>query len=281
MIGGIIGDIIGSVYEAHQWTSKDLPLIQNLPIDKSIVIPNFKDTKWIRTNYSWTDDTLCTLGLYKAYINKTDFAKTLQETCTKYMDDSIGFGKNFKNWLNDIEPYESYANGSIMRIGFIPFLNLSLSQKLRLGHEVTKISHNHLNSFQAVQDFITLCHVLKDDLKYKNYSKDCLLIYLNNQEFDLTVEEMHEENRFELNAVYTLCQAVSIVYESDSFEEVLRNSFYVGGDSDTLATVAGNIASIIYPISPDMMSIAELGIATNKEFYDLVSHFNDNYWIKF
>lgn len=281
MIGGIIGDVIGSVYEAHQWVSKDLPLIQTLPVDKTINIPNFKDTKWVRTNYGWTDDTLCTLGLYKAYIEKTDFAKTLQDVCVRNMNDSIGFGKNFKLWLDDIEPYNSYANGSIMRIGFIPFLPLSLSQKLTLGYEVTKISHNHLNSYQAVQDYITLCHALKEDLRYKDTSKQCLKTYLQNQEFDLTVEDMHEENRFELNAVYTLCQAVSIVYESNTFEEVLRNTFYVGGDSDTLATIACNIASIIYPIPEELMNTAEIAMATNKELYDLVVHFSEKYWTKF
>lgn len=281
MIGGIIGDVIGSVYEAHQWISKDLPFIQSLPVDKSLAVPNFKDTKWVRTNYGWTDDTLCTLGLYKAYVEKTDYATTLQDVCVRNMNDSIGFGKAFKSWLDDIEPYNSYANGSIMRIGFIPFLPLTLSQKLTLGYEVTKISHNHLNSFQAVQDYITLCHALKEDMKVNGVSKEVLKTYLLNQEFDLSVEQMHEDNRFELNAMYTLCQAVAIVYESNNFEEVLRNAFYVGGDSDTLATVAGNIASVIFSIPPYLMDVAEVSMATNKELYDLVVHFSENYWTKF
>lgn len=276
MIGGIIGDVIGSVYEAHQWTSKDLPLIQNLPVDKTINVPVFKDTKWVRTSYGWTDDTLCTLGLYKAYIEKTDFATTLQDVCVRNLNESIGFGKSFKNWLNDMKPYNSYANGCIMRIGFIPFLPLSLSKKLTLGHEVTKISHNHLNSYQAVQDYITLCHALKEDR-----SKEILKTYLKNQEFEFDVQKMHEDNRFELNSVYTLCQAVAIVYESKNFEEVLRNTFYVGGDSDTLATIACNIASIIYPIPSELMQTAQLAMSTNQELYDLVIHFSENYWEKF
>lgn len=281
MIGGIIGDVIGSVYEAHQWTSKDLPFIQPLPIDKTINVPVFKDTKWVRTSYGWTDDTLCTLGLYKAYTQKTDYATTLQDVCVRNLSDAIGFGKSFKNWLTDRAPYNSFANGCVMRIGFIPFLPLTLSKKLALGHEVTKISHNHLDSYQAVQDYITLCHALKEDVLNKDYSKSCLKTYLENQEFTLNVEAMHEKNKFELNSLYTLCQAVAIVHESNSFEEVLRNTFYVGGDSDTLATVAGNIASIIYPIPQDLMQIAELAMATNKELYDLVIHFSENYWVKF
>lgn len=197
------------------------------------------------------------------------------------MNESTGFGKNFQLWLDNIQPYQSYANGSIMRIGFIPFLPLSLSQKLTLGYEVTKISHNHPHSYQAVQNYITLCHALKEDLTYHDYSKGCLKTYLLNQEFDLTVEDMHKENCFELDALYTLSQAVSIVYESSSFEEVLRHSFYVGGDSDTIATVACNLASIIYQIPPELLRVAELSMATNQELYDLVVHFSENYWIKF
>ena len=116
MIGGIIGDVIGSVYEAHQWISKDLQLIQTLPVDKTFNVPIFKNTSWVRTSYGWTDDTLCTLGLYKAYIEQTDYATTLQDVCVRNINDSIGFGKSFKNWLTDMAPYNSYANGCIMRI---------------------------------------------------------------------------------------------------------------------------------------------------------------------
>ena len=146
---------------------------------------------------------------------------------------------------------------------------------------MTKISHNHLDSYQAVQDYIILCHALKEDMSKKDYSKECLKTYLQNKEFSLTVETMHQKKSFELNSLYTLSQAVAIVYESKSFEEVLRNTFYVGGDSDTLATVACNLASILYPIPQELMTIAELAMATNKELYDLVLHFSEKYWIKF
>lgn len=283
MIGGIIGDIIGSVYEAHQWASKELPLIQTLPIDKNVVIPLLKDTKWVRADYGWTDDTLCTLALYKAYIENTDFAETLKEICNRNVNDSIGFGKAFKSWLSEEipKPYNSFANGSIMRVGFIPFLNIPLSKKLRLGYEMTKISHNHLDSYQAVQDFIMIAHTLKEDVTNKDKSKDCLRVYLDNREFALTVEDMHKQNKFELNALSTLYQAVSIVYESNSFEETLRNTFYVGGDSDTLATVACNLASILYPIPQDLLHMIEATMSMNKELNDLVVHFVENYWNRY
>jgi ADP-ribosylglycohydrolase len=283
MIAGIIGDIIGSVYEAHQWTRKDLELIQPLPVDKTTSIPNFKNMKWVRTNYGWTDDTLCSLGLYSAYINNADPAKTLQEMCLKFssLDDSIGFGASFKEWLKNPVPYESYGNGAIMRIGFIPFLGLSLSEQLALGHEYTAISHNHKDSFQSVQDFIFLFHTLRQDLRHGDLSKSCLKSYLLNQQFSLTVEDMHNENRFELNALYTFCQAVQIVIESSNIEEVLRNTFYVGGDSDTLACIACNLASAIYSVPPEFMKLAELSLATAPELYELTVHFSENYWNEF
>lgn len=281
MIGGIIGDVIGSIYESKQWISKELPLVQELPLDSNMVVPIFENTHSVRLQYSWTDDTLCTLGLYKAYVNKTDFAQTLQSFCITNMNESVGFGQSFKNWLSNTKPYNSYANGSIMRIGFVPFLPLSLIEKLTLVYEMTEISHNHPDSFMATEDYIKICHYLKKDFSNNDFSKKSLKEYLQKKGFSLNVEDMHNKKYFELNALQTLLQAVAIVLESNSFEEVLRNTFYVGGDSDTIATVACNIASIIYPISEELMYVAELSMANNQELFDLVVNFSENYWVKF
>lgn len=276
MIGGIIGDIVGSVYEGHQWTSKGLPLIQNLPFDDTIVTPIIKNISFVRKSYGFTDDTLCTLGLYYSYINSLDYTKGLQDFCIKHQNDDIGYGKSFKSWLDNPTPYNSYANGSIMRIGFIPFLDISLNDKLQLGFDCTKISHNHPDSFKAVNDYILMCDNLK---KYNN--KNHIIDYLNNADFTLSVEDMHLKKYFELNALQTLFQALRIVYESNSFEDILINTCYVGGDTDTLACIACNIGSIIYPIPQHLMTIAEVNLINNQELYNLVATFSNTYWEKF
>lgn len=279
MLAGIIGDTIGSVYEAHQWQKKDLALFQPLPIEgNNNVVPLFKNLKWVRKEYCWTDDTLCTLALYAAYITKGDPAKMLQEYCLKYRSDAIGFGKNFNNWIDNPVPYQSFANGSVMRIGFIPYLDISLAEKLDLGYQYTAISHDHKDSFDAVSGFILLSEALKNEKLKGHFDKLCLKQYLENHNFDKTVESMHVENTFEMNAMQTLLQAVVIVYESSNMEEVYKNCFYVGGDSDTLACIAGNIASHIYNTPNSLCDIAKNTFKEYPNLEKLVNHFEAHYW---
>lgn len=263
MLAGIIGDVIGSVYEAHQWQTKHLPLIQTLPFDKNQVKPLVSNLKWVRQDYSWTDDTLCTLALFASYIQKESPKCMLLHYCKKYKNESIGFGKAFNQWLDNPVPYESLGNGSIMRLGFIPFLDLSLTEKIKLALQYTSISHNHTDSFQAVSDYMIITHLLKQNKEDKNLVMQNMLTKYNYQE---SVESLHEKAIFEMNAVKTLLQACVILRESNSFEEVLRNSFYVGGDSDTLACIAGNLASLVFEVP---QALLDFSLATLKPYEDL------------
>lgn len=279
MLAGIIGDVMGSVYEAHQWQNKELDLFQPLPIaDHPKIKALFKNTKWVRQEFAWTDDTLCTLGLYKAYVEGSDPTQTLQEICKTYSHEGIGFGKNFQTWIDDPKPYQSFANGAIMRIGFIPFLNESLEGKLKLAHQYTAISHDHPDSFMAVKEFIELSDRLKNDFLSKgSIDKSCLKECLDRHGFSKTVQSMHEEAKFEMNALQTLLQAAVIVSESNSLEEVLRNCFYVGGDSDTLGCIASNLASQIYPMPEALWSYAYSTFKEFPELEKLVDHFEARY----
>lgn len=278
MLAGIIGDVIGSVYEAYQWTEKNLALYQPLPIKNNILVkPLFKDMTWVRKEYSWTDDTLCTLALYDAYINKLDPTTTLQVYCKHYGNEGIGFGKSFKAWIENPVPYESFGNGSIMRIGFIPFLPLTLKDQIDLGLQYTEISHNHIDSFTAVTDFLILCNQLKLEKEKNLKFKNCLKSYLHAYEIKSTVQSMHDENKFVINALGTLHQAVVIVYESDSIEQILRNCFYVGGDSDTLACIACNLGSMIYQLPKDLWEKSYSTFDSYPQLKQLVEHFQNTH----
>lgn len=232
----------------------------------------------VRKEYSWTDDTLCTLGLYAAYISKSDPTKVLQEYCMQYRSESIGFGKNFNNWIDNPVPYESFANGCLMRIGFIPYLDISLYEKFNVGYQYTAISHNHKESFEAVFGFILLSEELKNQT-LKNFDKKYYLKrYLNKHNFHKTVNSMHEEQLFEMNAMQTLLQAIVIVYESSNMEEVYKNCFYVGGDCDTLACIAGNLASQIYSIPNNLLIRTKKTLKPYPKLEKLVNHFETHYW---
>jgi ADP-ribosylglycohydrolase len=250
MIGGIIGDIIGSVYEGKQWDKRDLPLFQEFPFtDVSDVL---KNTKWVRTTPGWTDDSLCTLALFSAYINKRSPVDELVRLCKKYATEATGFGGNFTKWLDNPVPYGSYANGSIMRIGFINHLDLPLQDKLDLAYDYTVISHNHEDSTTAVLDFILLVENLKF-IKLED-KKNVIAAYLEKTGWTETVETLHAKKTFDMNALVTFKQALTIVLESNSFEEVMKLCCYVGGDTDTIACVAGNIAEHLWAIPTDLFN---------------------------
>lgn len=263
MLAGIIGDVIGSVYEAYQWQTKDLPLIQPLPLDKTHIKPLLKNAKWVRQDYSWTDDTLCTLALFAAYIKNENPKCMMLHFCNKYKNQSIGFGKAFNQWLENPVPYGSLGNGSIMRLGFIPYLPLTLAEKMKLALSYTAISHNHPDSFQAVTDYVVLAHMLATNPTQKDMIMQNMLI---KNMYEESIETLHEKAVFEMNAMKTLLQVCVILKESTSFEEVLKNCFYVGGDSDTLACIAANLASFVFEVPKNLLDLA---LNTIKPFDDL------------
>jgi len=262
MLHGIVGDVIGSVYEAYQWKNKNLELLLTKEINYDFVTPFFKEAKWVRKSQSWTDDTLCTLALYNAYSKQESPIESMVHFCKKYKNESIGFGKAFEKWLDNPKPYASYANGSIMRVGFIPYLNISVEEKLKIGQQYTGISHNHFDCFKAVSSFIVISEKLKNGEDYKKVIKE----YLLENNYTKTVEDLHTDFKFEMNAMTTLLQSCVILLESNSFEEVLRNAFYVGGDSDTLGCVAGNLSSFVFELPK---YLEEYALSTLKPFEDL------------
>jgi ADP-ribosyl-[dinitrogen reductase] hydrolase len=272
MLAGIIGDVIGSVYEAHQWQDKNLPLITTLPFDKQMIKPLVKSLKWVRQDYSWTDDTLCTLALFAAYIKNENPKCMMLHFCNKYKNESIGFGKAFNAWLDNPVPYGSLGNGSIMRLGFIPFLPLNLAEKIKLAMHYTAISHNHPDSFQAVTDYVVLAHLLQSEPSKKDsIIQNVLMKYM----YEHSVESLHEQAIFEMNALKTFLQACVILKESHSFEEVLRNSFYVGGDSDTLACIAGNLASLVFEVPQDLLDFSLNTLKPYEDLNELVTQFKN------
>lgn len=278
MFAGIMGNVVGSLYEGTQWQFKDLPLIQKKPFDKYKVLPLFKENNLIREDYFWNQDTLCTLALYSSYINNTEPVKTMVYFCKKYKNKNIVFSKRFNHWIEYPAPYQSSSNAAIVRIGYIPFLTISFQEKISLAFKVTTISHDHQDSFKSIVDFLLLSEQLKDDKKEDNFEKKCIKEYLIKEKFTKTFNELHEESIIEYNALQTLYQACVILLESNNMDEVLRNSFYIGGDSDTLACLACNLASMIYTCPKELLNFSMNTLKEYDELYLLAKNFQHNYW---
>lgn len=255
MMGAIVGDIVGSIYEWNNIKTKDFPLFQ----DKCF----------------FTDDTVMTCAVAEAIMNgggRDDFIDAMKKYGRMYPE--AGYGGRFMTWLfsDDRNPYNSFGNGSAMRVspcawamdcGFSIRTGLWPSNgraKVSLSAEVT---HNHPEGIKgalATADAIFICRYYSGDRwgDCKTRSKDNLQkckMYIkehieNEYGYNLsqTLDEIRPGYRFNETCQGTVPQAVTAFLESTDFEDAVRNAISLGGDSDTLAAITGSIAEAAYGI---------------------------------
>ncbi len=246
MIGAIIGDIVGSVYEWHNIKTKDFPLF--------------------RDDCFFTDDTVMTCAVAEALMNggeKDDFIDAMKKYGRMYPN--AGYGGRFGAWLNSDsrEPYNSWGNGSAMRVSPVGFFvepswdvtstACSVSTYAKRSAEVT---HNHpegIKGAQAIADSIMFMRYWKQGDSDINARKAELRQFISGKyKYDLseTLDEIRPTYSFNESCQGTVPQAITAFLESTDFEDAIRNAISLGGDSDTLAAITGGIAEAAYGV-PD------------------------------
>ena len=256
MLGAIIGDIVGSVYEWNNIKTKDFPLF--------------------REDCFFTDDTVMTCAVAEAIMNgghKDDFIDAMKKYGKMYPD--AGYGARFSNWIDsdNREPYYSFGNGSAMRVspcawvmdcGFCARTGMTPSTRdlARLSAEVT---HNHpegIKGAMATTDAIFMCRYFFGgycgdyEQSIKNNPTECkrrIKDYIEKEYgYDLsqTLDEIRPRYHFNETCQETVPQAIIAFLESTDFEDAIRNAISLGGDSDTLTAITGSIAEAAYGI-PD------------------------------
>ena len=255
MLGAIVGDIVGSVYEWHNIKSKSFP--------------RFRDDCF------FTDDTVMTCAVAEAVMNggeRDDFIDAMKKYGRMYPN--AGYGGNFGRWLfsDDREPYNSFGNGSAMRVspcawiwdcGFIARTGMYPSNAYAMTQLSAEVTHNHpegIRGAMATADAIFMCRYyfggycgededpIKDDpAKCKKRIKEGIM---KNYGYDLTktLNEIRPTYRFNETCQQTVPQAIIAFLESTDFEDAIRNAISLGGDSDTLAAITGSIAEAAYGI---------------------------------
>lgn len=255
MLGAIIGDIVGSIYEWHNIKTKDFPL--------------FKDSCF------FTDDTVMTVAVAEGLMNggkKDDFIDAMKKYGRMYPDS--GYGVRFNNWIfsNDRKPYNSFGNGSAMRVSPCAWL-MDCKQYARTGQLpeygraeariCTEVTHNHPEGVKgalATADAIFLCRYYFGGFHAENEPPidsdpaGCRCRVKEHVEkvygYDLskTLDEIRPKYYFNETCQETVPQAIIAFLESTDFEDAIRNAISLGGDSDTLAAITGSIAEAAYGI---------------------------------
>ncbi len=255
MLGAIIGDIVGSVYEWDNIKTKDFPLFRN--------------------DCTFTDDTVMTCAVAEAVMNggeKDDFIDAMKKYGRMYP--YAGYGGRFREWIfsEDREPYNSFGNGSAMRVspcawvmdcGFCARTGMWPSNGRERAKRSAEVTHNHLEGIKgamAVTDAIFMSRFYFGgycgdyDTPIDHDSGECKKRIKRHIEKEYgynlsrTLDEIRPDYGFDVSCQGSVPEAIIAFLESTDFEDAIRNAISIGGDSDTIAAITGSIAEAAYGI---------------------------------
>ena len=250
MIGAIAGDIIGSVYEAHPVKTTRFPLFS----DRSC----------------FTDDTVLTVATALAILQKMDYARAYRTLARAYP--YSGYGAAFARWFRADEagPYNSWGNGSAMRVSPIGW---AFDDEARVLHEAQRsaaVTHNHLEGIRGAQ-----ATALAVWLARRGADKEGIRHTLEDRfGYDLqrTTDAIRPGYAFEVSCQRSVPEAIICFLEAADFEAAVRKAVSLGGDSDTQACIAGAIAEAFHGPLPGAIR-AEVDRRLPEAFRDIITAF--------
>ena len=245
MIGTIIGDIVGSIYEFHNIRTKDFLLFGN--------------------GCTFTDDTVMALAvaqglMYAEKIDDEDSLKTalirsMKILARRYPNPMGGYGNRFRNWVwsSHSIPYNSWGNGSAMRVSPCGFKARTLDEALCLAKISSEITHNHPEAVAGAQVTAACIYLARSGKDKKEIAKYVETTYCP---LTVSIDDLRLNYRFTERCKDTVPQAIQAFLEAEDFEDAIRNAISIGGDSDTLAAITGGIAEAYFGIPDDLRNTA-------------------------
>ncbi len=260
MFGAILGDMIGSPYEFDMGDkSKDFPLFSK------------------RSTY--TDDTVMTVAVAEAFLednltmDEEGIRQRLIESMHKYgkLFPNAGYGGRFGMWLflEGTEPYNSWGNGSAMRVSSVAWLFDDLGLVRLMARLSAEVTHNHPEGIKGAEATASAIFLART-----GNSKDEIKTYIENHfGYDLsrTCDEIRPDYHHVESCQETVPEAITAFLEGESFEDVIRTAVSLGGDCDTLTCIAGGIAEGFYGVPEDLKQ--ECRNRLPKELLDVLNKF--------
>jgi ADP-ribosylglycohydrolase len=228
MLGAIAGDIIGSRFEGHPAPPRDFELFH----------PHCR----------FTDDSVCSLAVADALLGSRDFATSLRDFVRRHP--TRGYGGMFLSWAfdEDAPAYGSWGNGAPMRVAAVGWLARDETEAMELAGAQASVSHNHpvaVAAAQAVSLAILLARSGVPGMAIRQRVCDDF-------GYDLTPERALARKGFDVSAAGTVPPALAAAVEADNFENAVRTAVGLGGDTDTLACIAGALAEALHGLPRDM-----------------------------
>jgi len=254
MLGAIAGDIIGSVYEAHPIKYEGFPLFNPYA--------------------TFTDDTVLTVATAYSILENIDYGNTFKTFGQKYPD--AGYGASFYDWIFSPHsgPYNSWGNGSAMRVSPVGFAFDSIDDVLREAERSAAVTHNHPEGTKGAQ-----ATALAVFFARKGESKEYIRGEIGARfayNLSRTLDEIRPGYRFDVSCHGSVPESIIAFLESRDFEDAVRKAISLGGDSDTMACIAGGIAQAFYKEIPGII-INNVRARLPEEFLLIIDKFNTRF----
>ena len=265
MLGAIIGDIVGSIYEFDNIKTKEFEFFQE--------------------NMGLTDDSVMTLAVAKALMDTLEtgsergfknLSREISEEKLKLIQNKFGseinpkteleanvilrmveignkypymsYGTRFRYWLEEPIAYNSFGNGSAMRVSPVAYVAKNLEEVKFLSREVTKVSHNHEEGIKGAEATAVAIFMARNKCSKEEIKTEMEKYY----SLDFKYEDLVKNYGFDETCQGTVPEAIYIFLESKDFEDAIRTAISIGGDSDTLAAIVGSIAEAYYDIPEEL-----------------------------
>lgn len=250
MLGAISGDVLGSIYEFDN--------------DKSV------DFELFNKSCKYTDDTVLTIATADCLLHKGDFAQYYKRYFLDYPD--RGYGGNFKRWGSgsSMAPYNSWGNGSAMRVSPVGFAFDSLELVLINSKKSAEVTHSHAEGIKGAQAVASAIFMAKNGSSKKDIKEFIESRFYYN--LNKTLDEIRPFYNFDESCQGSVPQAITAFLESDGFEDSIRKAISIGGDSDTIACITGGIAESYFGGVPEDISNFVLS-KLDKKFLDIINEF--------
>lgn len=258
MLGAIIGDIVGSRFEFNNTNKTDFEL--------------FTD------ECSFTDDTVCTIAVADAILRGVGFEQSLLEWCRRYPNPKGAYGGSFGRWVHspNPEPYNSFGNGSAMRVspcGYLP----RMDEVIRNARKSAECTHNHPEGVKGAECVAKCIEMALSARKHQEDGKQFVREVAEMYGYNIhqTCNEIRRTNTFNETCQVTVPQSIVCFLESTDFESAIRLAVSIGGDSDTIAAITGSIAEAYYGIPQHIQDKAWVYLPT--EMQDVIIQFKQKY----
>ena len=231
MVGAIIGDICGSIYEFNPVKSNDFRLMDG-------------DVKF-------TDDSVLSIAVADAILHSKPFSETIKEYAKRYPN--MSYGHRFRQWVNSEsrEPYNSFGNGSAMRVAAIGFYYNDEESTLIAARQSAEVTHNHPEGIKGAQAIALGIFLARQGKTKEDIKKEIELRF--NYDLNRSFKMVAAHYGFNETCQGSVPEAIIAFLDSTDFESAIRNAIMLKGDADTQACMAGALAEAYYGIIPNYM----------------------------